>query len=146
MEKCLAAAYHAKVVDTWSPHLHHMIRIKTAAKSRLIQLLKQVQEKNKLLRREIDDYYKRTFTAERRVWYQGEENDNLLSWRFYIKIFYFAVLLAFVFMGPFIQDGGYKSGKMWLLIIFYLALPFILHYIISFIIYWYRYFKRRAPQ
>ena len=118
----------------------------TIAKSRINQLLKQVQEKNDLLKREIDDFYKSTFTAERRVWYQGKDNDNLLSWRFYIKIFYFAVLLAFVFMGPFLQNAGYKSGKMWLFIIFYIALPYILHYIISFFIYWYRYFTRRAPQ
>ena len=118
----------------------------TIAKSRINQLLKQVQEKNDLLKREIDNFYKTTFTAERRVWYQGKDNDNLLSWRFYIKIFYFAVLLAFVFMGPFLLNGGYKSGKMWLFIIFYIALPYILHYIISFFIYWYRYFKRRAPQ
>ena len=116
----------------------------TIAKSRINQLLKQVKEKNDLLKREIDNFYKRTFTAERRVWYQGEDNDKLLSWRFYIKIFYFAVLFAFVFMGPFLKDGGYKSGKMWLFIIFYIVLPYILHYIISFFIYWYRYFTRRA--
>ena len=116
----------------------------TIAKSRINQLLKQVKEKNDLLKREIDDYYKRTFTAERRVWYQGEDNDNLMLWRFYIKIFYFAVLFAFVFMGPFIKDNGYKSVKMWLFIIFYIVLPYILHYIISFFIYWYRYFTRRA--
>lgn len=116
----------------------------TIAKSRINQLLKQVKEKNELLKREIDDFYKRTFTAERRVWYQGKDNDNLLNWRFYIKIFYFAVLFAFVFMGPFLQDKGYKNGKMWLFVIFYIALPYILHYIISFFIYWYRYFTRRA--
>ena len=118
----------------------------TIAKSRINQLLKQVQEKNDLLKKEIDNFYKTTFTAERRVWYQGKDNDNLLSWRFYIKIFYFAVLFAFVLMGPFVQAGGYKSVKMWLFIIFYIALPYILHYIISFFIKSYRYFTRRAPQ
>lgn len=116
------------------------------AKSRINQLLKEVEEKNKILKREIDDYYKKTFTAERRVWYQTEDNDNLLSWRFYIKIFYFAVILVFVFMGPFLQAGGYKSIKMWLFIIFYIVFPFILNHIINFFIYLYRYFERKAPQ
>ena len=30
------------------------------------------------LKREIDDFYKSSFTAARRVWYQGKDNDNLL--------------------------------------------------------------------
>lgn len=114
----------------------------TIARSRINQLLKEVQDKNKMLKKEIDDFYKNTFTSERRVWYQEQDNDNLLSWRFYIKIFYFAVILAFVFMGPFIHDNGYKSWKMWLLIIFYIALPFILHYIISFFIYLYNFLQK----
>ena len=115
----------------------------TIAKSKMNQLFKEVKEKNDLLKREIDDFYKKTFTAERRVWYQSQDNDNLLSWRFYIKIFYFGVLLAFVFMGPFLQDKGYKSGKMWLFIKFYIALPYILHYIISFFIYWFSFLEKR---
>lgn len=118
----------------------------TISKSRINQLLKEVQDKNKVLKKDIDDYYKNTFTAERRVWYQGEENDNLLYWRFYIKIFYFGVILAYVIMGPFIHNQGYKNWKLWLLIILYIVFPFILHYIISFCIYLYRYYNRKAPE
>ena len=114
----------------------------TIAKSRMIQLFKEVKNKNESLKKDIDDYYKLTFTSERRVWYEKENKDNLLAWRFYIKIFYFTVILAYVFMGPFLQDGGYKSWKMWLFIIFYVALPFILHYIVSFFINLYSFLEK----
>ena len=50
----------------------------TIAKSRMIQLFKEVKNKNESLKKDIDDYYKLTFTSERRVWYE-KENKMFIS-------------------------------------------------------------------
>tara|TARA_Y100000816_G_scaffold292437_1_gene287695 strand:+ start:7137 stop:7829 length:693 start_codon:yes stop_codon:yes gene_type:complete len=111
------------------------------AKSRIKQLLKQVRDKNETLKKQIDDYYKRTLTAERRVWYQQENNDNLGYWKFYIIIFHYTVGFLYLFLGPFLFDNEYKNWKVWLQMIIYLLSPLIFPYLISFFIYLYSFLE-----
>lgn len=117
----------------------------TFAKSRLDQLYNEVVERNKQLKQDIDYYKRETLTSQRRVWYQIEENDSVYSWRFYIKIVYYAIALAYVLFGEFFREGQYKNWRIWLLLILYLSIPYILNYIISGIIYIYDYYSNLAP-
>lgn len=115
------------------------------SKSRINQLYDELLQKNKDMKREIDDFIKKSSTNERRVWYQIQDNEGLEDTQFYIKIFFYAVLITYIIFGGFIKNQEYKNWKIWLAILGYIFVPFLLHYIISIIIYYYTIFKNRAP-
>ena len=106
----------------------------TIAKSRMNQLYNDVSTKNKALKRDIDDYYKNTLTSEREVFYENEEIKNLKWYRTIIKVVYFVILALYILFGSFFQKGDYKSLKVWLGIAVYIAIPFVLRYIIYWVL------------
>ena len=115
------------------------------SKSKLNQLYDELLSKNKQLKLEIDEFYKKTFTNGRRAWYQSKDNENTVFWRFYLKIFYFAVLVAYLIFGGFVKNSEYKQWKTWLFLIFYIIFPFILHHIITILINIYEERTNSAP-
>ena len=119
--------------------------VQSNSKSKLNQLYEELLEKNKTLEINIDNFNKNAFTNGRRAWYQTQDNEETLYWRFFIKIFYFAVIIAYIIFGGFIRESEFKNWKTWLFLIFYCIFPFILHYIISLIIYYYNEINNQAP-
>ena len=111
----------------------------TIAESRIDQLYEDVSQKNKTLKKDIDIYYKKTFTDERKVYYEDEEINNLKYYRTIIKIIYFSLLVLYIIFGSFFTKDDYKNWKVWLLIVLYIALPFVLKYLINETIIWYDY-------
>lgn len=103
----------------------------TIAKSRLLQLHDDLLNKNKALKRDINDYYKKTFTSERRVYYENIEIDNVEWYRTIIKVFYYALLAVYVLFGSFIENKDYKKWKVWIGIVLYIGFPFVLRYLID---------------
>ena len=103
----------------------------TIAKSRINQLYQDVLEKNKALRRDINDYYKKSFTNQRKIYYENEEIDNVEWYRTIIKVVYYALLAVYVLFGSFIENKDYKKWKVWIGIVLYVGLPFVLRYLIN---------------
>lgn len=103
------------------------------AKSRLDQLYKQLVARNKKLKLDVDNFYKDTFTSQRRVYYQIEDNDNLEFYRFLIKIVYFGIILGYILFGGFFREKHFKNWRIVLLLLIYLGLPFIINYILFYL-------------
>ena len=100
---------------------------------RLKQLDEDLDEKNKYIKEKIDDYYKTTFTDERRVYYEIQEIDRLKRYTFILKVIYFILIGLYVFFGPFFRKEYYKSLKQWVRLFFYIGLPSIILPIVIFL-------------
>lgn len=118
----------------------------TISDARLTQLYNDVKKKNEQLKQDLDDYYRDTYTNERRVWYQTEDNEGLDSWKFYIKIVYYVVAVVYIVFGGFIENRDYKKISIWIVLILYLLFPFIIPYVLSFFLDQYNYYQDKAPE
>ena len=105
---------------------------KTAV-TRMEQLYKDTLKKNKALKIDIDNIYKKVFTDERKVYYEDQQIENVENYYMYIFIAYFVLLVLYLLAGPFIWKQKYKSILIWVLIALYVAFPFLLNYLVPFI-------------
>lgn len=103
----------------------------TVAESRIDQLYEDVSKKNQALKLDVDNYYKKTFTDERKVFYEDQEIDNLKYYRTIITIAYYVLIVFYIVFGSFFAKGDYKKWKSWLIIVVYIAIPYLLKYIIN---------------
>jgi hypothetical protein len=103
----------------------------TVAESRIDQLYEDVSKKNQALKLDVDNYYKKTFTDERKVFYEDQEIDNLKYYRTIITIAYYVLIVFYIVFGSFFAKGDYKKWKSWLLIVVYIAIPYLLKNIIN---------------
>ena len=83
---------------------------------------------------DIDNYYKKVSTDERKVYYQDEQIENAEYYQKFIMIMYYVLIVIYILFGPFIWQQAYKSIFMWILIILYIIFPFLLNYIIQFLV------------
>ena len=94
------------------------------SKSRINELYQDVLQKNTALKNDIDDYYKKTFTNERRVYYENNEIDNLQFYTTILKVLYYGLLIIYILFGSFFKNKDYKNWKILLIIILYIFFPF----------------------
>ena len=71
-------------------------RGESIALNRMTQLYDDLLKKNEALKIDIQDYYKKTVTAERKVYYENNEIDNLQYYNTLLKIIYYVVLALYV--------------------------------------------------
>jgi hypothetical protein len=90
-------------------------------------------KKDSALTVDIDNYYKKISTNERKVYYQDEQIENAEWYQKLILIMYYALIVIYILFGPFIWKQGYKRISIWILMILYIILPFVLNYLIRFI-------------
>ena len=98
----------------------------------LNKLYKDYLNKNKLLKIDIDNYYKKTNTDERKVYYEIEEIDNLKYYNKLIKFIYLVIFIVFLFT----QRSNFhilKTPIYLFFIIIYIIFPFIVKKIIVWI-------------
>ena len=98
---------------------------------RMTQLYDDLLKKNKALKNDVQDYYKKTMTAERKVYYEDNEIDNLHYYNTLLKVIYYVVLVLYIF-AKFFSNEHHKNIWVWLYIIFYIILPWILKYIVGY--------------
>ena len=127
----------AEMQNKIDPLLRNFSTLKLA-KTRLEQLHKQLVERNRKLKLDVDNFYKETFTSQRRVYYQIEDNDNLQYYRFFIKIIYYGIILGYILFGGFFREKHFKNWRIVLLLLIYLGLPFIINYILFYLLVIYR--------
>ena len=104
----------------------------TLAKSRVDQLYEELFKQNKELTKKIDNYKKKVFTDERKVYY---ENQSITKLEFYKKILlcvYYLVLVSYILFGPFFRKRGYANYKIWIIMVLYGIFPYLLTYIINY--------------
>ena len=68
-------------------------------------------------------------TAERTVYYEDNEIDNLHYYNDVLKVIYYVVLALYILFGGFFSNNHYTNIFLWLYLILYIALPWILKYI-----------------
>ena len=98
----------------------------------LNKLYEDSLQKNKLLKIDIDNYYKKTNTDERKVYYEIEEITNIKYYNKLIKILYFVIFIVFLFR----QRSNFhqlKNPVYLFFIILYIIFPFIVKKIIIFV-------------
>ena len=106
-------------------------KTKTLAKKRMHELYKKILKKNKELKRDIDNFYKKVLTEERKVYYENEIVENLDKYHKYILIIYFAILVLYLIFGPFFEKQNYKNILTWIVMIIYVIFPFLLNFIFT---------------
>lgn len=117
-------------------------KTETIAKSRIQQLLDDLLNKNKQLKLDIDNFYKKTFTDERKVFYEDQNINNLIFYRYFINIAYFFIIIILVIFGSYFRStDSFKIIfiKILLLLIF-IAIPFFLRFFINKILEIYKYY------
>lgn len=69
-------------------------------------------------------------TNDRKVIYEEKETTWLNTVKKILHFLYVFVVLIYVIWGPFLNSDGYKTIKGWTSILFFIAWPFSLHYIV----------------
>lgn len=93
---------------------------------RFTQLYNDLQKKKSVLNRDIDNEYKSTITAERRVYYEMEDINSLQSYNSTLSIIYYVILaillILYLIFGSFFRKKEYKTVGFWI----YLSIVIIL--------------------
>jgi len=99
--------------------------------SRLTEIRSSLLKQNNDLKNKIDNLVKKVSTDERKVYY---ENQNVTDQNLYQKIIiwiYYSLLVLYILFGSFFKNYNYRNYKIWLVIILYIAIPYLLSYIIN---------------
>jgi len=108
-------------------------RSEKIAEARMEQLYRESLKTNEALKRDIDNFYKKLITDERKVYYEDQQLDNVEYYKKFIMILYYSLLALYVVIGPFIWEKKYMSILVWVLIVLYVVFPFILKYLIDYV-------------
>ena len=108
-------------------------RSEKIAEARMEQLYRESVKTNEALKRDIDNFYKKLITDERKVYYEDQQLDNVEYYKKFIIILYYSLLALYVFIGPFIWEKKYMSILVWVLMLLYVAFPFVLKYLIDYV-------------
>ena len=119
--------------------------IETYSSSKLKQLFEELTQKSEKLKTNIDNYYAKSRTNARKVWYEDQDIEKLEYIQKILKIFYFGVFFGYIIFSGFIKNAEYKNKKVVLLLLIYLSIPFILKHIISFTLDLIYNYKNKAP-
>jgi hypothetical protein len=107
-------------------------------------MLKQVQNLIDIKNKEFIDIIKNIMEHEKLVnvdvrknYYQFSEQKFYNNIKFYLKIIYYALFAVYIFFGDFIGKTRYKDYRFYIVALVYLLIPFVLKYIIGFVVYIY---------
>lgn len=93
---------------------------------RLLELLKLRKRENKELKEAIDGDIAAVQTNDRKVVYEDWAKGWLFTVRKALFVLYILVIIAFLVMGPFIKDSGYKTLRGWVPIVILTIFPLLL--------------------
>lgn len=86
-------------------------------------LFTKTQEENIKLKKEIENYLKRTVTDERKSEYENKSYTGLLSYTYILLFIYFSLLMYYILFGNFLKEKLYLSDKIGLAIFIYVLFP-----------------------
>jgi len=85
--------------------------------------------KKRALKNDIDDFYKKTYTDERKIYYEDNAITKLKFYKMLILIVYYSILGIYIIFGGFFSNKKYKNIFVLLIIALYILFPFLLSYI-----------------
>ena len=97
----------------------------------LQQMYRDSLKTRQTLKLDIDNFYKRKNTNERKVYYKLGNVDNVIYYNKLLKIIYFVILGIYILFGSFIEERQYLNPFVWLMIVIYVCVPFVLKYVIN---------------
>ena len=104
--------------------------VETIYSKKMYDLLKLRKEENKELKRDIDDYLKKTQTSARKVDYENNETSWIKIVRTILFVFYYGLIVIYLLTSDYFIAEKYKSIRIWLLILCYFIFPWLLNWII----------------
>lgn len=102
-------------------------------KASMSALLSGKMNKLNEIKNKVDTYKQNLFMDNRKDNYQQKNYDFYKSIHFFVMIIYFSIFVLYLIFSDFIKDEQYKNIFMILLMILYLAMPFMLKYILHYI-------------
>ena len=87
----------------------------------------------KKITNKIDTYKQNLYIDGRKDSYENSNYDFYKSIHFYILLLYYVLIICYFIFTPFFQDNKYKDYKLVTLIVFFIMLPLLLPYMLSFI-------------
>jgi hypothetical protein len=101
--------------------------------NRLLELLEIRKRENKELKEAIDGDIAAVQTNDRRVVYEDWAKGWLLTVRKALFVLYILVVIAYLVVGPFIKESGYRTVKGWIPIVLIILFPLLLAQIAIFL-------------
>ena len=99
--------------------------------------------------KKINEYEKIVNVDIRKNFYEFNDQQFYNSIKFYVQIIYFAIIAVYIFFGDFMSNKRYSDYKFYIGLIIYILIPFVIKYIIAFIVYLYtfvlEYFNLKDP-
>ena len=108
----------------------------SASNDNLNQMYQDSKAKHTALKRDIDNFYKKKSTNERKVYYELGNVENVIFYNKLIKILYFVILGVYILVGPFIAEQQYANPIVWAIILVYICIPFVLKYVVDLVFDW----------
>tara|TARA_Y100000768_G_scaffold80955_1_gene57617 strand:+ start:3108 stop:3944 length:837 start_codon:yes stop_codon:yes gene_type:complete len=101
--------------------------------SKINDLLEIKKNENKNLENALEDMKYNKLTSDRRIDYEIIEKDSLKMYRKILFYLYFLLLVIWIIFSNFMPEKLYKNYTTWIYIIIYIAFPFTINYLVTFI-------------
>ena len=101
--------------------------------SNMNDLFEKTQEENIKLKKNIENYLKRTATDDRKSEYKNKSYVGLMPYTYILLFIYFSLLAYYILFSNFFKDKLYLSDKIGFFIFIYVLLPYLISVLLSYL-------------
>ena len=101
--------------------------------SNMNDLFEKTQEENIKLKKNIENYLKRTATDDRKSEYKNKSYVGLMPYTYILLFIYFSLLVYYILFSNFFKDKLYLSDKIGFFIFIYVLLPYLISVLLSYL-------------
>ena len=91
--------------------------------SNMNDLFKKTNEEHIKLKKDVENYLKRTATDDRKSEYKNKSYTELLTYTYILLFIYFSLLVYYILFSNFLKDKLYLSSKIGFFIFIYILFP-----------------------
>uniref|UniRef100_A0A6C0HPQ7 Uncharacterized protein n=1 Tax=viral metagenome TaxID=1070528 RepID=A0A6C0HPQ7_9ZZZZ len=102
--------------------------------SNMNDLFEKTQEENIKLKKNTENYLKRTATDDRKTEYKNKSYVGLMPYTYILLFIYFSLLAYYILFSNFLKDKLYLSDKIGFFIFIYVLLPYLISVLLSYFI------------
>ncbi len=102
--------------------------------SNMNDLFEKIQEENIKLKKNIENYLKRTVTDDRKTEYKNKSYVGLMPYTYILLFIYFSLLVYYILFSNFLKDKLYLSDKIGFFIFIYVLFPYLISLLVSYLI------------
>ena len=102
--------------------------------SNMNDLFEKTQEENIKLKKNIENYLKRTVTDDRKSEYKNKSYVGLMPYTYILLFIYFSLLVYYILFSNFFKDKLYLSDNVGIFIFIYVLFPYLVSLLLSYLI------------